>query len=63
MFPAYRAQNQRALNQVFCEPPLSVDESLSVKEAHDLTDHLENVLRDELPNANLTIRIEPKKPN
>jgi cation diffusion facilitator family transporter len=56
-------RTRRNGNQVFCELHLSVDESLSVKEAHDLTDHLENELRDELPNANLTIHIEPKKPN
>jgi divalent metal cation (Fe/Co/Zn/Cd) transporter len=49
-------------NQVFCELHLSVDGSLSVAEAHDLTDHLENELKEELPTANLTIHIEPKKP-
>jgi len=47
---------------VFCELHLSVDGSLSVQEAHDLTDHLENDLKQELPNANLTIHVEPKKP-
>jgi cation diffusion facilitator family transporter len=56
-------RTRRNGNQVFCELHLSVDESLSVKEAHDLTDHLENELKEELPNANLTIHIEPKKPN
>jgi divalent metal cation (Fe/Co/Zn/Cd) transporter len=34
---------------------------LSVNEAHDLTDHLEDELKLELPNANLTIHVEPKK--
>lgn len=47
---------------VFAELHLSVDGSLSVNEAHELTDHLENELRGELPNANLTIHVEPKKP-
>ncbi len=47
---------------VFCELHLSVDGSLSVNEAHELTDHLENELKLELPNANLTIHVEPKKP-
>jgi len=56
-------KTRRNGNQVFCELHLSVDESLSVKEAHDLTDHLEKELRDELPNVNLTIHIEPKKPD
>ncbi len=46
---------------VFCELHLSVDGSLSVEEAHDLTDHLENELKEELPNANMTIHVEPKK--
>ena len=46
---------------VFCELHLSVDGALSVNETHDLTDHLENELKLELPNANLTIHVEPKK--
>ena len=46
---------------VFCELHLSVDGSLSVNDAHELTDHLENELKVELPNANLTIHVEPKK--
>jgi len=53
-------RTRRNGNQVFCELHLSVDGSLSVQEAHDLTDHLENELRGELPNTNLTIHIEPK---
>jgi cation diffusion facilitator family transporter len=44
---------------VFAELHLSVDGSLSVSEAHELTDHLENELKVELPNANLTIHVEP----
>ena len=55
-------RTRRNGNLVFCELHLSVDGSLSVSEAHDLTDHLENELKDELPNANLTIHVEPKKP-
>lgn len=47
---------------IFAELHLSVDGSLSVNEAHDLTDHLENELKEELPNASLTIHVEPKKP-
>jgi cation diffusion facilitator family transporter len=54
-------KTRRNGNQIFCELHLSVDGSLSVKEAHDLTDHLENELKQELPNANLTIHIEPRK--
>jgi cation diffusion facilitator family transporter len=55
-------KTRRNGNIVFCELHLSVDGSLSVSEAHDLTDHLENELKDELSNANLTIHVEPKKP-
>ena len=55
-------KTRRNGNLVFCELHLSVDGSLSVSEAHDLTDHLENELKDELPNVNLTIHVEPKKP-
>ena len=47
-------------NLVFCELHLLVGGSLSVAQAHDLTDHLENELKEELPNANLTIHIESK---
>ncbi|MCW4009330.1 MAG: cation diffusion facilitator family transporter [Candidatus Bathyarchaeota archaeon] len=54
-------KTRRNGNLVFCELHLSVDGSLSVNDAHDLTDHLENELKEELPNANLTIHIEPVK--
>ncbi len=54
-------KTRRNGNLVFAELHLSVDGSLSVNEAHELTDHLENELKDELPNANLTIHVEPKK--
>ncbi len=55
-------KTRRNGNQVFAELHLSVDGSLSVNEAHELTDHLEDELKGELPNANLTIHVEPKKP-
>ncbi len=55
-------KTRRNGNMVFAELHLSVDGSLSVNEAHELTDHLENELKEELPNANLTIHVEPKKP-
>ncbi len=52
-------KTRRNGSQVFAELHLSVDGSLSVNEAHELTDHLENELKAELPNANLTIHVEP----
>jgi cation diffusion facilitator family transporter len=54
-------KTRRHGNQVFAELHLSVDGSLSVKEAHDLTDHLEEELKEEQPNVNLTIHVEPPK--
>ena len=42
-------KTRRNGNLVFCELHLSVDGSLSVNEAHDLTDHLENELKEGLP--------------
>jgi cation diffusion facilitator family transporter len=54
-------KTRRNGNLVFAELHLSVDGSLSVNEAHELTDHLENELKSELPNANLTIHVEPKE--
>jgi len=52
-------KTRRHGNQVFAELHLSVDGSLSVKEAHDLTDQLEEELKEEQPNVNLTIHVEP----
>ncbi len=54
-------KTRRNGNQVFAELHLSVDGSLSVNDAHELTDHLEEELKSELPSANLTIHVEPKK--
>ncbi len=53
-------KTRRNGNLVLCELHLSVDGSLSVNDAHDLTDHLEDELKMELPNASLTIHVEPK---
>lgn len=52
-------KTRRHGNQVFAELHLSVDGCLSVKEAHDLTDHLEEELKEEHPNIKLTIHVEP----
>ena len=59
----HKLRTRRSGNLVFCELHLSVDGSLSVEEAHDLTDHLENELKEELPSANLTIHVEPQSKN
>ena len=62
-FDFHELKTRRNGNLVFCELHLSVDGSLSVAEAHELTDHLENELKEELPNANMTIHVEPKPEN
>ena len=57
----HNLKTRRHGNQVFAELHLSVDGSLSVKEAHDLTDDLEKELNEEQPNVKLTIHVEPPK--
>jgi cation diffusion facilitator family transporter len=57
----HNVRTRRHGNQIFAQLHLSVDGSLSVKEAHDLTDHLEREIKEELPSMNLIIHIEPKK--
>lgn len=52
-------KTRRSGNKVFAELHLSVDGSLSVQEAHDFTDHLEDDLRRELPDVTITIHVEP----
>jgi len=54
----HNLKTRRHGNQIFAELHLSVDGSLSVKEAHDLTDHLEEELKEEQPNVKLTIHVE-----
>ena len=57
----HNLKTRRHGNQVFAELHLSVDGCLSVKEAHDLTDLLEEEMKEEQPNVNLTIHVEPPK--
>ena len=57
----HNLKTRRHGNQIFAELHLSVDGSLSVKEAHDLTDHLADELKLEQPNVKLTIHVEPPK--
>ena len=57
----HNLKTRRHGNQVYAELHLSVDGSLSVKEAHDLTDHLAEELESEQPNVKLTIHVEPQK--
>jgi cation diffusion facilitator family transporter len=54
-------KTRRYGNQVFAELHLSIQGSLSVKEAHDLTDHLEEELMKDQPNIHITIHVEPSE--
>ncbi|MCJ7608922.1 cation diffusion facilitator family transporter [Candidatus Bathyarchaeota archaeon] len=53
-------KTRRNGNLVLAELHLVVDSTISVKDAHHLTDHLEEDLQKELPNINVTIHIESK---
>jgi cation diffusion facilitator family transporter len=53
-------KTRRNGKQVLAEIHLVVDSHLSVKDAHDFTDHLEEDIEKELPNTKVTIHIEPK---
>jgi cation diffusion facilitator family transporter len=55
----HELKTRRNGNQVFAELHLSVDEALTVGEAHELTDHLEEELQAKLPEVTLTIHVEP----
>ena len=44
---------------MFAEIHLSVDASLTVQEAHNFTDHLEEDIKNEMPDVSLTIHVEP----
>ena len=57
----HNLKTRRSGEQVFAELHLSLDGSLSVQEAHDFTDHLEEDVHKELPNVSLTIHIEPEQ--
>jgi cation diffusion facilitator family transporter len=57
----HNLKTRRHGNQVYAELHLSVDGSLCVKEAHDLTDHLAEELKEEQPNVSITIHVEPPK--
>ncbi len=52
-------KTRRSGSQVFAELHLSVDGALTVQEAHEFTDHLEEDLRNELPEVTITIHVEP----
>jgi len=54
-------KTRRSGDQVFAELHLSVDAAMTVEEAHDFTDHLEEDLRNELSEVKITIHVEPSE--
>jgi cation diffusion facilitator family transporter len=46
-------------NTIFSELHLVVSDTMTIKEAHDIADHIEEEIKQILPNVNLTIHIEP----
>jgi cation diffusion facilitator family transporter len=52
-------KTRRSGTQVFAELHLSIDGEMTVKDAHDFTDHLEEDLKKELLDVAVTIHIEP----
>ena len=58
-FDFHELKTRRHGNRVFSELHLTVLGSLSVEEAHDLADHLEEELKKEMPLISLTIPLEP----
>jgi len=52
-------KTRRSGGRVYAELHLSVDGSMTVQEAHDFTDHLEEDLKQELPEVSVTIHVEP----
>jgi cation diffusion facilitator family transporter len=47
-------------NMIFSELHLVVSDMMTVKEAHNIADHIEEEIKQALPNVNLTIHIEPE---
>jgi cation diffusion facilitator family transporter len=60
MFVDYHnVKTRRSGGRVYAELHLSIDGSATVQESHDFTDHLEEDLRNELPEVTITIHVEP----
>lgn len=54
-------KTRKSGEKVYAELHLSVDGQMSVQDAHDFTDHLEEDLEIEVPNVVITIHVEPKE--
>jgi cation diffusion facilitator family transporter len=56
----HELKTRRSGNMIFSELHLVVSDTMTVKEAHDIADHLEIEIKQGLPDVNLTIHIEPE---
>ena len=56
----HNLKTRKSGDRVYAEFHLNVDGQMSVQEAHDFTDHLEEDLASEVPNVEINIHIEPK---
>jgi cation diffusion facilitator family transporter len=54
-------KTRRSGNRVYAELHLSVDGGISVNDAHDLMDHLEEDMRREIPEVEITMHVEPTR--
>ena len=52
-------KTRRSGDRVFAEVHLLMDENLTVRKSHDLTEHLEQDLKKEVPEVDITIHVEP----
>jgi cation diffusion facilitator family transporter len=55
----HNLRTRRSGNRVFAELHLCLNGEVSVQDAHDFTDHLQDDIRKDLPNVVLNIHVEP----
>ncbi len=57
----HNVKTRRSGGRVYAELHLSMDGSATVQESHDFVNHLEEDLRNELPEVTITIHVEPSE--
>jgi cation diffusion facilitator family transporter len=57
----HNVKTRKSGSKVFAELHLTVDSNLTVQEAHDFTKHLEEDIRQKMPEVSITIHVEPPK--
>mgnify|MGYP001772602199 FL=1 len=61
LFSGYHElKTRRSGNQIFSELHLVLNDTMTVKEAHDIADLIEQEVKQELPHVTLTIHVEPE---